>query len=99
MRRQLVLMLVSYHTSQLEVEQLQSCLAELPQEVGYAVVVNDHQAGEAVEQLAEGADCFITNPDNPGYGRAVNQLVEKLGRLPPYIGGSEHRSLLAIRHV
>jgi len=69
-----------------EVEQLQACLAALPQEVGYAVVVNDHQPGEPVEPLAAGADCFLTNSDNPGYGRAVNRLVVELGQLPPYIG-------------
>jgi len=84
--RQLLLLLVAYHPSPLEVEQLQSCLAELPTEVGYAVVVNDHQPGEPVEQLATGADCFLTNRDNPGYGRAVNRLVVRLGQLPAYIG-------------
>jgi GT2 family glycosyltransferase len=83
--RELLLMLVAYHPSPLEVEQLQACLADLPPEVGYAVVVNDHKPGEAVEQLAQGADCFLTNSDNPGYGRAVNRLVVRLGQLPPYI--------------
>ena len=85
-QRQLLLLLVAYHPSPLEVEQLQACLAELPPEVGYAVVVNDHQPGEPVEQLAAGADLFLTNRDNPGYGRAVNRLVVRLGQLPPYIG-------------
>jgi GT2 family glycosyltransferase len=84
--RQLLLLLVAYHPSPLEVEQLQACLAELPPQVGYAVVVNDHQPGEPVEQLEAGADCFLTNRDNPGYGRAVNRLVVRLGQLPPYIG-------------
>ncbi|MBM5784304.1 MAG: glycosyltransferase family 2 protein [Cyanobacteria bacterium K_DeepCast_35m_m1_288] len=85
-QRQLLLLLVAYHPSPLEVEQLQACLAELPPAVGYAVVVNDHQPGEPVEQLAAGADLFLTNRDNPGYGRAVNRLVVRLGQLPPYIG-------------
>lgn len=84
--RELMLMLVAYHPSALEVEQLQACLADLPPQVGYAVVVNDHKPGEAVEQLAQGADFFLTNADNPGYGRAVNRLVVRLGQLPPYIG-------------
>ena len=82
----MLLLLVAYHPSPLEVQQLQACLAELPAEVGYAVVVNDHQPGEPVEQLAAGADCFLTNRDNPGYGRAVNRLVVRLGQLPRYIG-------------
>jgi GT2 family glycosyltransferase len=85
-QRQLLLLLVAYHPSPLEVEQLQACLADLSPEVGYAVVVNDHQPGEPVEQLAAGADLFLTNRDNPGYGRAVNRLVVRLGQLPPYIG-------------
>ena len=84
--RQLLLLLVAYHPSLQEVEQLQACLAELPPQVGYAVVVNDHHPGEPVEQLAAGADGFLANPDNPGYGRAVNRLVAHLGQLPPYIG-------------
>jgi hypothetical protein len=84
--RQLLLLFVAYHPSQREVEQLQACLAELPPQVGYAVVVNDHHPGEPVEQLAAGADDFLANPDNPGYGRAVNRLVSHLGQLPPYIG-------------
>ena len=85
-QREMLLLLVAYHPSPLEVQQLQACLAELPAEVGYAVVVNDHQPGEPVEQLAAGADCFLTNRDNPGYGRAVNRLVVRLGHLPRYIG-------------
>ncbi|QNJ10254.1 glycosyltransferase family 2 protein [Synechococcus sp. M16.1] len=85
-QRQLLLLLVAYHPSPLEVEQLQDCLAKLPPEVGYAVVVNDHQPGEPVNQLAAAADLFLANPDNPGYGRAVNRLVVSLGPLPPYIG-------------
>ena len=84
--RQLILLFVAYHPSQPEVEQLQACLAELPSQVGYAVVVNDHHPGEPVEQMAAGADGFLANPDNPGYGRAVNRLVAHLGQLPPYIG-------------
>jgi hypothetical protein len=85
-RRQLLLLLVAYHPSPLEVEQLQACLAELPPELGYAVVVNDHHPGEPVEKLQAEADCFLTNRDNPGYGRAVNRLVMRLGQLSPYIG-------------
>ena len=85
-QRQLLLLLVAYHPSLLEVQQLQACLLELPPELGYAVVVNDHQPGEPVDQLAAGADLFLANPDNPGYGRAVNRLVEQLHQLPSHIG-------------
>ena len=58
----------------------------LPSEIGYAVVVNDYIPGEAVDQLLDGADCFLLNQDNPGYGRAVNQLILKLGQISTYIG-------------
>ena len=34
------------------------CLVDLPSEVGYAVVVNDHNSGEPVEELLDGADFF-----------------------------------------
>lgn len=84
--RDLLLMLVAYHPSAQEVAQLQACLANLSPRVGYAVVVNDHRPGEAVERLAPAADLFLTNRDNPGYGRAVNRLVERVGSLPPCIG-------------
>ena len=50
-QRQLLLLLVAYHPSALEVKHC-ACLAALP-EVGYAVV-NGHQPGEPVEQLAAG---------------------------------------------
>jgi len=86
MKRQLLLLFVSYRSSQQEVEQLEACLAALRPEVGYAVVVNAHQPGDPVEQLAGRADVFLANPDNPGYGRAVNRLAADLGEIPPYIG-------------
>jgi GT2 family glycosyltransferase len=84
--RQLLLLFVAYHPSLEEVEKLRACLSQLPSKIGYAVVVNDHHQGEPVEQLAQRADSFLFNRDNPGYGRAVNRLVEHLGQLPPYIG-------------
>ena len=85
-QRQLLLLLVAYHPSQLEVEQLKACLEALGPNVGYAVVINDHQPGEPAEHLAAGADCCLLNRDNPGYGRAINRLVVRLGQLPPFIG-------------
>lgn len=85
-QRQLLLLFVAYHPSRLEVQQLQDCLSQLSPQVGYAVVVNDHQPGEPVDELAACADLFFTNTDNPGYGRAINRLVMRFGQLPPYIG-------------
>ncbi|MCP9890236.1 glycosyltransferase family 2 protein [Cyanobium sp. Aljojuca 7D2] len=90
MARELLLLLVAYHPGVEEVDQLQRCLARLPAQIGYAVVVNDHRIGEPVDRLAEGADCFLVNRNNPGYGRSVNQLFRFLlnrpGGAPPYIG-------------
>ncbi|MEB3235090.1 MAG: hypothetical protein VKM98_06660 [Cyanobacteriota bacterium] len=85
-QRELLLLIVAYHPSRLEVEQLQACLDQLSPEIGYAVVVNDHVPGEPIDQLASGADCFLANRDNPGYGRAINRLVVRLERLPEFIG-------------
>lgn len=82
---ELLLLFVAYHPSEREVEQLQACLTQLHPSIGYAVVVNDHIPGEIVERLAEDADVFLCNRDNPGYGRAINRLVERLGALPPFI--------------
>ena len=80
------MLLVAFHPSAGEVQRLQSCLAGLSSRLGYAVVVNDHRPGEVVEHLADAADVFLVNRDNPGYGRAVNRLVERIGPLPPWIG-------------
>ena len=46
--------------------------------MGYALVVNDHHPGEAVEDLAAGADQVLLQRHNLGYGRAVNALVRCL---------------------
>lgn len=86
MKRQLLLLLVAYHPSSSEVVKLLNCLSKMSSDVGYAVVVNDYQPGEAVDQLREGADHFLTNSDNPGYGRAANRLVGQIGDIPPYLG-------------
>jgi GT2 family glycosyltransferase len=83
--RELLLLFVAYHPAPGEVERLQACLQALPRSMGYAVVVNDHQAGEAVDDLAEEADYFLCCPDNPGYGRAVNRLVDKIDLMPKYL--------------
>jgi GT2 family glycosyltransferase len=88
--RALVLMLVAYHPDAAEVDQLQRCLDRLPAQIGYAVVVNDHRPGEPVDRLAHGADCFLVNHDNPGYGRSLNRLfrhlMDRAGAVPPYLG-------------
>ena len=49
-------------------------------------MINDYQLGEPVERLFAGADCVVCNDDNPGYGRAVNRLVQSLPSLPNYLG-------------
>jgi GT2 family glycosyltransferase len=84
-----ILIFVAYHASAEEVARLASCLSSLSPHIGYAVVSNDHRPGEPIEDLRFGASCFITNQNNVGYGRAINQAVhelEKRDALPPYIG-------------
>lgn len=85
-KRDLVLLFVSYHTPIREVDKLEACLALLPENIGFAVVVNDHRFGEPIERLSKKADCFLLNSDNPGYGVAANRLVSELKDLPNYIG-------------
>jgi GT2 family glycosyltransferase len=84
-----LLVFVAYHPGPREVDSLTDCLNELPCDVGYAIVSNDHRQGSAVESLRNNAILFLSNQHNPGYGRAVNQLVtavSELGPLPEFIG-------------
>ena len=62
-QRELILLIVAFHPSVEEVEQLLSSLDGLSSRIGYAVVVNDHCPGEAVEQLAAGADVPVSDAD------------------------------------
>ena len=75
---EVILVLVAFHPGEEEVCRLQQSLEALEPWIGYAVVVNDHRPGEAVDRLATGARLFLTNTDNPGYGRAVNRAVQAL---------------------
>ena len=86
MNKQLILIFVSFHTSLNEVIKLKSCLEKLPVNIGYAVFVNEYIPFEPINALRANADCFVTSPQNFGYGRAVNQIVERLNTKPPYIG-------------
>jgi len=76
--RELHLILVAFHPSAAEVGRLEICLAQLPLQIGYVVVVNDHTPGEPVERLQAGADLFLTTQKNPGYGSAVNWAAHQL---------------------
>ena len=82
----LLLVFVAYHPSIEEVNNLQSCLSTISNEIGYAVVVNDHHQGEPIDRLRAKADHWLSNVDNPGYGRAVNRLIASLEVLPEYLG-------------
>ena len=85
-QRELLLLLVAFHPCSSEIQSLQDCLRTLPSTIGYCLVINDYQPGEPVETLFTGADCVVCNDDNPGYGRAVNRLVQSLPSLPNYLG-------------
>lgn len=84
-----LLIFVAYHPGEAEVTRLQACLVGLPDDVGYAVIANDHRPGEAVDVLREGAALFVSSPSNAGYGRAINHVVRSLadrGELPEFLG-------------
>ena len=83
--RDLLLVFVAYHPSAAEVERLRVCLEVLPSGIGYSVVVNDHQPGESIDQLASHADHYLPCRDNPGYGEAVNRLMRQMPEIPTYI--------------
>ena len=51
-----LILLFCYHPSRKEVANLESCLAKLPTNIGYAVVVNDYAPGEPVGSLAPNSD-------------------------------------------
>lgn len=84
--RQLLLILVAFHPPESHVQALRTCLAALPPEIGYAVAVNEHRAGEPVDRLRAGADRFLTFSENLGYGRAINRMVASLPDPPPWLG-------------
>lgn len=89
MTRIAVLIVVAYRPGSSEVGRLRECLAALDPSFGYVVVSNAHQEGSVVEVLREGADAFLANANNLGYGRAVNQAVAMLRQreaMPAYIG-------------
>ena len=85
-QRSLLLVFVAYHPSAEEVGILHSCLDNLSSEIGYAVVVNDHLQGEPIDRLRAKSDYWLSNSDNPGYGRAVNRLITSLEVVPKYLG-------------
>jgi len=84
-----LLIFVAYHPSEPEVSRLQQCLSQLADDVGYAVIANDHRPGEEVDRLRQNARLFVSSRINAGYGRAINQVVRTLdgqGELPEFIG-------------
>ena len=83
--RDLLLIFVSYHTSGHEIAVLKSCLDDLSENIGFAVVINDYKSGEPVDLLSDAADYFLPLNDNNGYGRAVNKLISLIDKLPKYI--------------
>ena len=81
----LLLIIVAYHPKQQEVDELRQCLDQLPRTIGYAIIANDYQSAEPINQLSANALKFLKSPSNLGYGRAVNLLVNSFVSLPPYI--------------
>ena len=82
----LLLCIVAYHPTKVEVDRLKICLSFLPSNIKYAVYVNDYQQNEPVDGLAADSFLFLRNSANIGYGRAINQLVENLVEKPTYLG-------------
>jgi len=82
----LLLLIVSYHTSTSEVSALSSCLNSLPAHISYAVIVNDYKDGAPIDQLEKDSELFLRVKENLGYSRAINRLFSCLDKQPSYIG-------------
>ena len=82
----LLLLIVSYHTTSSEVLALSACLNSLPAHISYSVVVNHWSKSDPINQLEQKSQSFIRVEENLGYGRAVNKLFSSLDTLPTYIG-------------
>ena len=86
MKSRLLLLIVAYHPSKDEVENILSCLNLLQSNVNYALVVNDYHGTEPADKLAKGAKYVIRNSDNPGYGVAINRLFKSIPNPPDFVG-------------
>ena len=82
----LLLLIVSYHTTNSEVLALAACLNSLPANISYSVIVNHWSKTDPINQLEKKSHSFIRVEENLGYGRAVNKLFSSLDTLPTYIG-------------
>ena len=82
----LLLLIVSYHSSPSEVSALAACLDTLPNHISYAVIVNDYSNSDPIDQIEEKSELFLRLRDNLGYGRAINKLFSSLKRIPAYVG-------------
>lgn len=84
-----LLVVIAHHPPERHVRQLNESLSALPAGIRYAVVVNDHKAGEAAEALLTRAAMSITQSTNPGYGKSFNTLWTQWCRshgVPPVVG-------------
>ena len=81
----LLLVVVAYHPSQQEVDDLSSCLSNLPSNIKFAVIANDYIEDEPVSRLSTNAIKFISSSTNLGYSKAANLLISSFTQLPPYI--------------
>ena len=82
----LLLLIVSYHSSHSEVSALSDCLDSLSEQISYAVIVNDFNERDPITVLEKHAELFLRNEANLGYGRAINKLFTSLDKVPKFIG-------------
>lgn len=84
----LLLVVVAYHPKANEVATLSRCLAARSSAIAVALIANDHQPGEAVDQLAPQVDLFVSSTRNLGYGRAFHAALDAYAvrrLLPPWV--------------
>ena len=83
--KDLLLLIVSYHSSKHEVLSLSACLNNLSDNISYAVIVNNASNGDPINRLEENSEAFLRVEENLGYGRAVNRLFSCFDKPPRYI--------------
>lgn len=87
-QRDLVIALVAYKPSPVDVARIAESLENLTPAVGYAVYVNCFSPGDGIERLFRGADLVLVNACNVGYGRAVNALAKQISCPGPYFAAA-----------
>ena len=85
-KRELLLVFVFFNNTHNEIKDLSLSLKNLSPKIGYALAINGQYHKSLYRNIFDNADLVINNPDNPGYGKAINLVFKNLDYEPKYIG-------------